>query len=69
MAIIVMSVAKPTSDVLIFGLAEQKAIRNSSRENGTQQHFVSFSPVRRSKKFVTAMNMKTKLTPKPFLLA
>ena len=38
-----------TGNVLFFGLAKQETVPNSTRENGPQQHFVSFPQVRRGK--------------------
>ena len=52
-----------------FGLNQQKPVANSARENGPQQHFVSFPQVRRGKKLMRAIDIETKSTPKPFPLA
>ena len=48
-AIIIRCTAKPTRNVLFFGLAKQETIPNPTRENGPLQHFVSFPQVRRNK--------------------
>ena len=64
-----LSVGAPASDVLAFGLTQQKPAPNSARENGPQKHFVSFSQVRRGKLLMRAIDIETKSTPKPFPLA